>query len=102
MNPRRHPILLCSGVAIAGLLAILVLFLLLFDWDMLRGPLARAASAKSGRTVTIPGHLRVHLWSSTPTVTIEDLRVANPPWETPRPLLQLQRLEVQLQLSQLL
>jgi uncharacterized protein involved in outer membrane biogenesis len=63
--------------------------------------LARVASAKSGRTVTIPGHLRVQIWSSTPTITIEDLRVANPSWEMPRPLLQLQRLQVQIELSQL-
>ena len=101
MNPRRHPILLYGGVAIAGVLALLLIFLLLFDWDTLRGPIARAASAKSGRTVTIPGHLRVHLWSRTPSVTIEDLRVANPAWERPRPLLQLQRLQVQLELAPL-
>ena len=102
MNPRQHPILLYSSLAIAGLLVILVAILALLDWDVLRGPIARVASAKSGRTVTIPGHLRVHLWSSTPTLTIEDLRVANPSWELPRPLLQLQRLQVQIELSQLL
>lgn len=101
MNPRRHPILLYSGLAIAGVLVILIAVLALFDWDSLRGPLARLASAKSGRTVTLPGHLRVHLWSSTPTVTIEDLRVANPAWEVPRPLLQLQRLQIQVELGQL-
>ena len=101
MNPRQHPILLYSSLAVAGLLVILVAVLALLDWDMLRGPIARVASTKSGRTVTIPGHLRVHLWSSTPTLTIEDLRVANPSWELPRPLLQLQRLQVQIELSQL-
>jgi AsmA family protein len=101
MNPRQHPVLLYSGLAVAGLLVILVAVLALLDWDILRGPVARLASTKSGRTVTIPGHLRVKLWSSTPTVTIEDLRVANPAWELPRPLLQLQRLQVQIELSQL-
>ena len=101
MNPRQHPILLYGTLAIAGLLIVLVAVLSLLDWDMLRGPIARIASTHSGRTVTIPGHLRVQLWSSTPTVTIEDLRVANPSWELPRPLLQLQRLQLQIELSQL-
>ena len=102
MNPRQHPVFLYSSLAVVGLLVILVAVLALLDWDMLRGPIARLASTKSGRTVTIPGHLRVHLWSSTPTLSIEDLRVANPSWELPRPLLQLQRLQVQVELSQLL
>lgn len=102
MSLRQHPVLLYSSLAVAGLLVILVAILTLLDWDMLRGPLARAASARSGRTVTIAGHLRVQLWSSTPTLTVEDLRVANPSWELPRPLLQLQRLQVQLELTQLL
>ena len=35
-------------------------------------------------------------------MTIEGLQVANPPWEVPRPLLQLQRLQVQLELRPLL
>jgi uncharacterized protein involved in outer membrane biogenesis len=101
MNLRRHPVLFYSGLTIVGLLVIIVVVLSLLDWDMLRGPIARVASTKSGRTVTIPGHLRVKLWSSTPSVAIEDLRVANPSWEVPRPLLQLQRLEIQVELSQL-
>ncbi len=67
----------------------------------MRGPLARVASTQSGRTITIHGHLRVQWWSSTPTVTLEDLRVANPSWEVPRPLLRLQRLQIQIELSQL-
>jgi AsmA family protein len=102
MNLRHHPILLYGSLSVVGLLVILVAVLSLLDWDMLRGPIARVASTRSGRTVTIPGHLRVHLWSSTPTLTIEDLRVANPSWELPRPLLALQRLQVQIELSQLL
>jgi uncharacterized protein involved in outer membrane biogenesis len=101
MNLRHHPILLYGSLSVVGLLVILVAILALLDWDMLRGPIARIASTKSGRTVTIPGHLRVHLWSTTPTLTIEDLRVANPSWERPRPLLELQRLQVQIELRQL-
>ena len=104
MNLRRHPVLLYGTLGFFGLIIVLFLVLALLDWDMFRGPIARMASTKSGRIVTIPGHLRVQLWSSTPSVAIEDLRVANPSWESQQHpyLLQLQRVEVRLELSQLL
>ena len=104
MNLRRHPVLLYGTLGFFGLIIVLFLVLELLDWDMFRGPIARMASTKSGRIVTIPGHLRVQLWSSTPSVAIEDLRVANPSWESQQHpyLLQLQRVEVRLELSQLL
>ncbi|HTV78831.1 MAG TPA: AsmA family protein [Steroidobacteraceae bacterium] len=98
---RRHPILLYGGLGVLAVLIIIVLVLTLLDWDMFRPAIARIASAKSGRTVTLPGHLRVHLWSSTPTITLEGLRVADPAWDEPRPLLQLQRLQIQLELGPL-
>jgi AsmA family protein len=102
MKPSRHPILTYGALGFAALLVLLVVAVSLLDWDLFRGPIARTASVKSGRTVSIAGHLRVHLWSSTPTVTIEGLRVDNPPWEARRPLLQLQRLLIQVELGQLL
>ncbi|HEY1899927.1 MAG TPA: AsmA family protein [Steroidobacteraceae bacterium] len=105
MNPRQRSIFRYGAwgvLAVVGLLVALLVIASLLDWDLFKGPVARAASAASGRTISIPGHLHVHLWSRTPTVTIQDLRVANPPWEIPRPLLQLQRLQIQVELSQLL
>jgi uncharacterized protein involved in outer membrane biogenesis len=81
-----------------GFFVVLIAAVSLMDWDLLRGPVARLASAKSGRHVSLTGHLRVHLWSSAPTVTIEGLRVDNPSWEISRPLLQVQRLQVQVEL----
>ena len=43
------------------LVAAIVLFLLLFDWNMLRGPIGRYASAKTGREVVLAGDLKVKL-----------------------------------------
>jgi uncharacterized protein involved in outer membrane biogenesis len=102
MTPRHRRIFLYVTLGVAGLFTVLILALAFMDWDLLRGPLARTASAHSGRTVTIDGHLRVHLFSRTPNASIEGLRVANPPWEAQRPLLQLQKLEVQVDLRALL
>ncbi len=102
MKPRRRSILLYSVLGVVGLVLVVLAVLTFMDWDMFKGPVARLASAKSGRTVSITGHLHVKLWSRTPTLTIEGLQVANPPWEVPRPLLQLQRLQVQVELGKLL
>src|SRR5580698_4683960 len=101
MNPRRRRILLHTAFGMVGFFVVLIAAVSLMDWDLLRGPVARLASAKSGRHVSIAGHLRVHIWSSAPTVTIEGLRVDNPSWEISRPLLQLQRLQVQVELRSL-
>jgi uncharacterized protein involved in outer membrane biogenesis len=88
-------------MGIAGLITVLAAAVLFMDWDLFKGPIARAVSAKTGRTVSIAGHLHVHLWSSTPTLSVEDVRVANPTWEVPRPLLQLKHLQLQIELRPL-
>ena len=63
-----------------ALVLLLIIFLLLFNWDWLRGPLARYASAKTHRNVRIDGHLRVHLLTWTPTVRVEGIKVGQPAW----------------------
>ena len=102
MNRRQRSIVLYGALGVVGVVVVLLAVLTFMDWDMFKGPIARLASAKSGRTVSITGHLHVKLWSRTPTLTVEGLQVANPPWEVPRPLLQLQRLQVQVELGALL
>ncbi|HEY1962498.1 MAG TPA: AsmA family protein [Rhizomicrobium sp.] len=64
-----------------GTLVLLTLLVLIFfDWNMLRGPLARYASHRLHRTVQIQGNLHVHLWSWTPRVDVGGIRVANTKW----------------------
>jgi AsmA family protein len=101
MQSKPRLIVRYSVLGVAGLLAILLAALALMDWDLFKRPIARAATGLVGRPVSISGHLHVHLWSSTPTLIIEGLRVDNPPWESSRPLLQLQRLQVQIELRSL-
>jgi uncharacterized protein involved in outer membrane biogenesis len=67
------------GVCVAILVAIAV-FLAWFDWDKLRGPIARYASAATGRAVRIEGHLKVHLFSLHPWARVGGLRIGNPAW----------------------
>jgi uncharacterized protein involved in outer membrane biogenesis len=69
---------------IVGILTLLVLaavlFLALFNWDLFRPPLARMLSAQLHRPVRIEGHLRVHLFSWTPSATVEGLQIGDPDW----------------------
>jgi AsmA family protein len=71
---------LIAGFVLAALVLAILLFLLLFDWDWLRGPIGRYASARTGREVRIEGHLRVHPWSWTPSAQVQGLRIGNPAW----------------------
>jgi uncharacterized protein involved in outer membrane biogenesis len=67
------------GLAAAGLLlALVVAFLVFFDWNWLRGPVGRIASAQLNRTVVIAGDLDVHPWSWAPTIEAHDLRIGHP------------------------
>ena len=80
--PRPKPAQIVAAVA-AALVFLLILLLLLFQWDWLRGPISRFASARTHRAVRIDGHLRVHLLTWTPSVTVEGLKVGEPAWAPP-------------------
>lgn len=56
-----------------------IIFLVIFDWNWFRGPLARVASYKLNRQVGILGDLDVHPWSLTPSAEVHDVTVAQPP-----------------------
>jgi uncharacterized protein involved in outer membrane biogenesis len=78
--PRKsHRGLAVTGAVIGAVVVAILMFLAWFDWDYLRGPVARYASGRIGRPVAIDGHLQVQLLSWTPSATVEGLRVANPP-----------------------
>jgi hypothetical protein len=52
----------------------------IWDWNWFRGPLARYASARMHREVTISGDLKVHPFSWNPTATVQGVHIANPAW----------------------
>lgn len=90
---RFHPFWI--GVAI--FVALLVAFIAIFDWNWLRGPLARYYSHKTGRDVHI-SHLDVHPWSFQPRVTIDDLTISNPDWAPKGDTASIPRLSVTMKL----
>jgi AsmA family protein len=102
MNPTLRKTLRWTAISLGGLVVIALLALALMDWNLFKHPIERVASAKFGRTVTIGGDLNVHIWSSTPTVTVNRLTLGNPPWEANRPMAKIERLEIRLKLLPLL
>ncbi|RYF93220.1 MAG: AsmA family protein [Caulobacteraceae bacterium] len=61
-------------------LLLVVGFLVIFDWNWLRGPIGSIASAQLRRTVVLAGDLDVHPWSLNPKAEIHDLRISQPSW----------------------
>ncbi|MDB5433333.1 MAG: AsmA family protein [Caulobacter sp.] len=69
------------GAMTAGFLALaLIVLLLFFDWNWLRGPVGRMASARLHRQVTLVGDLKVHPFSFRPRAEAMDVRIAEPDW----------------------
>lgn len=102
---RRHrarTALIWTGGVLGGLIAALVVFLVLFDWNAARGPIGRFASTRMHREVVLGGPLEVHLWSLQPSATIRGLRVGNPAWAGPGQTATIERLLVQIKLTSLL
>jgi len=78
---RRRRWRLIRTTTIWAIVAVAVaVFFALFSWDWFRGPLARYLSARTGREVTIEGHLQVHPFSWSPWATIGGLKIGNPGW----------------------
>jgi len=75
-----HKITAWAGLILLSLALLLVIFLSLFDWNALRPALGRVITAKTGRSASIEGDLKVHLWSWNPTAEVNGLRLRNPKW----------------------
>jgi uncharacterized protein involved in outer membrane biogenesis len=80
----------------------IVVFLLLFDWNWMRGPIGRYASARTGRAVRLEGDLKVHLLSWTPSAVIGGLKIGNPAWAGPGDTVTVDALTVKVKLLPLL
>jgi AsmA family protein len=97
MTERRRWILL----PLAVLAAILIGVVVLFDPNWLKSPIESAVSAVLGRDVEIAGELDVDL-SMTPTITLEQVRIANAAWGSRPHMLTIPRVELAVRLWPLL
>jgi AsmA family protein len=69
-----------TGGVMAVLVVAIIAFLMWFDWNKLRGPIGRYASARIHREVVIEGDLKVRLLTWSPSATVYKLRVGQPTW----------------------
>ncbi len=69
-----------AAMMVIAIVAAAILWLALLDWNTMRGPVSRYASARLHRTVKIAGNLDVHLFTFTPHVVATGVTVANPAW----------------------
>lgn len=88
--------------AVVALFAILVLIVMFFPWDVLRGPVNRYVSEKTGRTFEITRHLDVDLGWRSATVKLDGIEFANPSWARDPYLVRAERAELDLRLWPLL
>ncbi len=90
-----------SAAITLGLVVGFLVFLALFDWNWLRGPIGRAASASTGREVVLNGDLDVRLLSWTPSATVRGLSVGGPAWARDGNTAEVEQLDVSVWLRRL-
>lgn len=90
------PVKIVGGILL-GLVVIVILFFLLFDWNMLRPYINRKVSETTGREFAIRGDLDVKFqrnqnseegwrrWIPHPRVSADDVHMSNPSWSTVGP-----------------
>jgi uncharacterized protein involved in outer membrane biogenesis len=100
-GPRRPRLLRWVLGALALLAVAIAIFLALFNWDWFRPPLARMMSARLHRPVRIDGHLRVHLFSWTPSATLDGLKIGEPAWAPSQDLADIDRIMLKVELMPL-
>lgn len=93
---RRSRILVAVGAAALAVVVAIVLF----DWNILRGPAARYVSQKTGRAFAIHGDLHVKL-SRVPLVEMHDVVLGNASWGTQRRMAEVTRLVFRIDLGEL-
>ncbi len=99
-RPGRTEAIAAGGTFL--LLALFVLFLALFQWNWLRGPIGSWASAKYDREIELNGDLDVNLFSWTPSAQVRELRVGGPDWALEKDTLKVADLQVSIRLGALL
>lgn len=80
---------IAAGVTL-GVIALIIVVLMLFQWNWLRGPIGTWASAKYHREIVLKGDLDVKLFSWTPSAHVRDVRVGGPAWASDRDTLVLE------------
>ena len=94
--------ILWTGGSVVALVGGAFVLLAVLDWNQLRGPISRYASARTGREIAILGDLDVKPLSLQPSATIHRLRIGNPAWAGKEQMAEIERVHVQIKALPLL
>ena len=90
-----------AGIFIAPI-ALAILFIAIFGWNWLRGPIARMVTEKTGRVLAINGDLTVKFGWPLPHVHAKAVTFANPEWAKEKQMIAADAVEIVIDLPQLL
>jgi len=90
------------GGVLALIVAAVAVFIALFQWNWLRGPIDGYASAHLHRQVVIHGNLSGRLLTWTPSLTAQNVTIGEPAWAGAGPMATLPQLTVAIDLKALL
>jgi uncharacterized protein involved in outer membrane biogenesis len=85
-------------IVIAAVLFAFVVTLYFLDWNQMRGPIGRYASARYGREVRIDGDLKVDLFRRQPHISVDGLYIGNPTWAGGKQAARLDHAEIEFRL----
>lgn len=88
-------------IAISATFVVVLIAILLFDWNTLKPYVERQVSEKTGREFLIRGNLDVNL-SLNPRISVEELSLANADWGTKQLMLGIDKITFRISLLDLL
>ena len=98
---RPHKGWVRAAVATLLFLTLIVVVIIFFDWNLLRGPIAQRVTALTGRSFAINGDLTVHL-SLQPRIIANDIVLGNRAGSDEPNMAQIKRLDFRVNLLKLL
>ena len=101
-RPTPRPLALKVLAAMFALFLVLVLVISFFPWDVLRGPINRYVSEKTGRKFEITRHLDIGFGLRAATVKFDGIEFSNPSWARDPYLVKADRAEFDIRLWPLL
>ena len=87
---------------VLGPLALAILFIAIYGWNWLRGPIERMTLEKTGRVLAIKGDLKVIPAWPWPRLRAHAATFENPPWATEKQMVTAAAVEIAIDLPQLL
>lgn len=94
-------VILWIVASLATIAVAIAIFVMVFDWNWVRAPLARLLSDRVQRELAISGSFQGQ-WSMTPRLVAEDIHLANAEWGVEHDMVAAERIEVVVDLWKLL